>query len=185
MKATAAEQAVTVHEVAHSRASLRLVADGGRLVSQPSGRQALVRQAPVRTQAVPRQAQELRSPVRSAPVRSAPVRSAAGRTVVERAPVRLTRRGRIAVTAAAALLVGAVSMTLAGAAQATGRGDAHAGPGAGVTKVEVRPGQSMWSIAEAYDPDADTRVVIQEMLQLNSLTSDQLQPGQLLWVPRG
>ena len=59
-----------------------------------------------------------------------------------------------------------------------------AGPGPGVTRVEVAPGQSMWSIAEAYDPNADTRLVIQEILQMNSLSTDQLQPGQMLWVPR-
>jgi len=123
-------------------------------------------------------------PVRTAPVRRVSGLTAPGRSASERTPVRLTRRGRIAVTAAAVLLVGTVSMALAGAAQATGHGNAHAAPGAGVTKVEVRPGQSMWSIGEAYDPDADTRVVIQEIMQLNSLTSDQLQPGQVLWVPR-
>jgi LysM domain len=101
-----------------------------------------------------------------------------------RTPVRLTRRGRLVVTTAAVLMIGAVSMTFAGAASATGHGRVHAGPGPGVTKVEVRAGQSMWSIAEAYDPDADTRVVIQEILQMNSLSSDQLQPGEVLWVPR-
>lgn len=87
------------------------------------------------------------------------------------------------VTALAVLVIGAASMALAGAAQATGHPGAPATRG-GLTRVEVRQGQSMWSIAETYDPNADTRVVIQQILQMNSLTSDQVQPGQLLWVPR-
>lgn len=139
---------------------LRLVADGGRLVPQPPAQQARVRREPVR------------------PV--APRQSAA------RTPVRLTRRGRLVVTAAAVLIVGAVAMALAGAAQATGHSGATAAPGGeGVTKVLVRPGQNLWSLAERYAPDADTRLVIQEILRLNSMSTDQVQPGQVLWVPRG
>lgn len=88
------------------------------------------------------------------------------------------------VTALAMLAIAAASMALAGAAQATGHPGVPAAHG-GLTRVEVRPGQSMWSIAEKYDPNADTRLVIQQILQMNSLTSDQVQPGQLLWVPRG
>jgi hypothetical protein len=43
----------------------------------------------------------------------------------------------------------------------------------------------MWSLAQANDPDADPRLVVQQIQQLNSLTGDQLQPGEVLWVPRG
>jgi nucleoid-associated protein YgaU len=100
-------------------------------------------------------------------------------------PVRLTRRGRLVLTAAGVLAIGAVSMVLAGAAQATGHSGAPAGPGKAVTKVLVRPGDSLWSLAEAYDPNADTRLVVQDIEQLNSMATDQVQPGQILWVPRG
>jgi len=113
------------------------------------------------------------------------VRPARVRTAAARTPIRLTRRGRTVLTATAVLAIGAVSMVLAGAAQATGHSGVPAGPGSGVAKVLVRPGQSLWSLAESYDPDADTRLVIQDILQLNSMTSDQVQPGQVLWVPRG
>ena len=90
----------------------------------------------------------------------------------------------------AVLLVAAGSVALAGAAQAIGHSGAQARPGtagaarAAITKVEVRPGQSLWTLAEAYDPNADTRLVIQEILQLNSMSTDQVQPGQVLWMPR-
>jgi len=96
---------------------------------------------------------------------------------------RLTRRGRMAVTGVSALLIGALSVGLATAAQATGSGSAS--PGRYLSKVTVLPGQSLWSLAEAYDPDADTRQVVQQIKQLNSMTGDQVRAGAVLWVPRG
>ena len=96
---------------------------------------------------------------------------------------RLTRRGRMAVTGVSALLIGALSVGLATAAQATRSGSAS--PGRYLSKVTVLPGQSLWSLAEAYDPDADTRQVVQQIKQLNSMTGDQVRAGAVLWVPRG
>jgi hypothetical protein len=96
---------------------------------------------------------------------------------------RLTRRGRMAVTGVSALLIGALSVGLATAAQATRAGSSS--PGRYPAKVTVLPGQSLWSLAEAYDPDADTRRVVQEIQQLNSMTRDQIRAGEVLWVPRG
>lgn len=111
-------------------------------------------------------------------IRTSNARSSAG-------PVRLTRRGRLVVTAVSALLIGATSVGLATAAQATRGGGGAAPAGKYVTKVVIRPGQSLWGVAEAYDPDADTRLVIADIEQMNSMTGDQLQPGETLWVPRG
>jgi nucleoid-associated protein YgaU len=100
-------------------------------------------------------------------------------------PLRLTRRGRIVIAAVAALLVTMVMLIASGAAQATSH---SAPPGAAeqdLTRVVVRPGQSLWSVAESADPDADTRLVIQQIVELNGLTSDAVFVGQRLWVPRG
>jgi LysM repeat protein len=98
-------------------------------------------------------------------------------------PARLARRGRMAVTGVSALLIGALSVGLATAAQAAHAGSAS--PGRYVTKVMVLPGQSLWSLAEAYDPNADSRLIVREIQQLNSMAGDQVQAGQVLWVPRG
>jgi hypothetical protein len=98
-------------------------------------------------------------------------------------PARLTRRGRVAVTGVSALLIGALSVGLATAAQATRSGSGA--PGRYAAKVTVLPGQSLWSLAEAYDPHADTRLIIQQIQQLNSMSGDQVQAGEVLWVPRG
>jgi len=109
------------------------------------------------------------------------------------APLRLTRRGRIAVTGLSALLIGALSVGLATAAQATRAGAPGSGatlsgpasPGRYVTKVMVLPGQSLWALAEAYDPNADPRLVIGEIQRMNSMSGYQVKAGAVLWVPRG
>jgi LysM repeat protein len=51
-------------------------------------------------------------------------------------------------------------------------------------QVVVRQGQTLWSIASAAEPSADTRVVVQEIMTANALTSGDISTGQLLWVPR-
>lgn len=157
-------------------AQLRLIAVGGRLLPRGPGE-------PVRTN--PAAEAGAHEPTEPRPVMPATARTTAGMTPAARTPVRLTRRGRLVVTTVALLVIAAVSVPLAGAAQALGHsGGVAPRLGAGITKVEVWPGQNLWSLAEAYDPNADTRQVIQEILQLNSMSTDQVQPGQILWMPR-
>lgn len=175
-------------------APLRLVAAGGRLIPQ-------VPAEPVRT-GPGRDVREDWLPARGTPAPGAPrppesLRRTGGGAVPRHparpspatppagpAPLRLTRRGRLAAAAGAVLAAAAISVGLAGAAPALAHSGAPARPGAGLTRVQVRPGQSLWSLAEAYDPNADTRQVIQEILQLNSMSTTSLQPGQVLWMPR-
>jgi LysM domain len=100
-------------------------------------------------------------------------------------PLRLTRRGRIVIAAVAALLVTMVMLIVSGAAQATSHSVPPGSAEQNLTRVVVRPGQSLWSVAESADPDADTRLVIQQIIELNALTGDAVFVGQRLWVPRG
>ena len=77
-------------------------------------------------------------------------------------------------------------LALAGGAQASGRG--QAGPGGsqpGMTEVVVQPGQTLWIIAVRAEPAADPRVVIQQIIEINSLRGSGLRVGQVLWVPKG
>jgi hypothetical protein len=104
-----------------------------------------------------------------------------------REPIRLTRRGRVVV---ASLLVTGLtvcalllSLLASGGAQATNHGQPRAGY-QGMVRIVVRPGQTLWSIASAAEPSADTRVVVQEIMTANALTSVDVSAGQLLWVPR-
>jgi hypothetical protein len=98
------------------------------------------------------------------------------------APLRLTRRGRMAVATAGALVIGVISMMAASAAQAT----SHPGmTGHGnLVKVMVESGQNLWSIAAGAEPDADPRGIIEQIRTLNSLPGYQVSPGEVLWVPR-
>jgi LysM repeat protein len=100
-------------------------------------------------------------------------------------PLRLTRRGRVVVAVAAALLVTVISLLVAGVAQATNDGPSARAARQRLVQVVVRPGQSLWSVAESADPDQDTRAVIQQIIDLNSLSGDTVYAGQQLWVPRG
>jgi hypothetical protein len=83
------------------------------------------------------------------------------------------------------LTVGAllISLLASGGAQATNHGPARAGY-QGMRQVVVRPGQTLWSIASAAEPSADTREVVQEIMTANALTTGGISAGQLLWVPR-
>jgi hypothetical protein len=112
-------------------------------------------------------------------------RGAAARGQAAAVPLRLTRRGRIVVAVAAALLVTLLSLLATGTAQATGHSLPSRGPDRNLTQVVVRPGQSLWSLAESADPNADPRLVMQQIAELNGLTSEVIMAGQLLWVPRG
>jgi LysM domain len=99
--------------------------------------------------------------------------------------LRLTRRGRLVAAALAALLVTVVSLLAAGAAQATNHALPSGAARQNLVHVIVRPGQSLWSVAEGADPDQDTRAVIQQIVDLNALSGDVVFAGQQLWVPRG
>ncbi len=106
-----------------------------------------------------------------------------------RGKVRLTRRGRVVVTAlltvATLLVVALVWLTAVARAQATDSGPPPGSVYRNLTSVVVHPGQSLWSIASQAQPAADPRIVMQEIVDLNALHGTSLVPGQRLWVPRG
>jgi hypothetical protein len=95
--------------------------------------------------------------------------------------LRLTRRGRVVLTALAAipLVVGALFFAL------NGGGAAATGDQANVQfqYVTVESGQSLWSIAETVAPNADPRDVIADIVSLNQLDSAVVSPGQRIAIP--
>ena len=105
-----------------------------------------------------------------------------------RAGLRLTRRGRVVLAAALFLaVIATVAVVRTGTAsgsQAPGRGTPAGSPYSGLTQVVVRPGQTLWSVAAAAEPSANTWTVMQEITTVNALGSTQLQAGQVLWVPK-
>ncbi len=102
---------------------------------------------------------------------------------------RLTPRGRRVVLVLAALAIAAVLMPIL-LAFTTGAQAANHGPGPAAVRdsmrqLVVQPGQSLWSIALAAEPTADPRVVTQQIIQFNALSSQVVVPGERLWVPKG
>jgi nucleoid-associated protein YgaU len=105
--------------------------------------------------------------------------------------LRLTRRGRIVFAVLVVLAVCGLFVAGASAAQASGPTAAHGAPGAAhgapgaAGQVIVQPGDSLWSIAQSADPNADARAIVQQILQANRLRTADVTAGQRLWVPRG
>ena len=98
-----------------------------------------------------------------------------------RVRLRLTRRGRIVVALLAVLAACGLFVAGASAAQASGPASAHGR----AAQVIVQPGDTLWSIAQSADPNADARAIVQQILQANRLTDPNITAGQRLWVPRG
>lgn len=106
---------------------------------------------------------------RSLPSGPPPVRLGRGR-------VRLTRRGRVVVLVFFLLLAG---LGLAVAATASRAAD----PVREAPTAEVRPGDSLWSIAERYVPGRDPVAAVEEIRRLNGLTGYTVHAGQQIVLP--
>jgi LysM repeat protein len=96
--------------------------------------------------------------------------------------LRLTARGRAVFTTLAAvpLVIGALAIALNGGSALA---SAPGGGSATFTYVTVASGQSLWELAEAIAPTADPRDVIADIVNLNQLQSEDVQPGQRLALP--
>lgn len=100
-----------------------------------------------------------------------------------RTRLRLTRRGRVVFTTIAAIpLIALALVTVLGAGGAAAESGA-AGSATAFEYVTVDRGDSLWAIAESIAPDADPRVVIDEIIRLNGLDGAIVEPGQRLALP--
>lgn len=98
-------------------------------------------------------------------------------------PLRLTRRGRIVLAGFLVLAAALMALAAAGGAAATGTGAPVSVYHRNLSQVVVRSGDSLWSIAARAQPDADPRLVIQQITDLNALPGPEISAGQRLWVP--
>ena len=94
-------------------------------------------------------------------------------------PIRLTRRGRIAVvvTFLGALLFAGVTL---GHAPSEASGRMHPVQPRTVT---VQPGDTLWTVAERVAPHVDPRLVVAQIQSANHLRGPQLLAGMQLLVP--
>jgi hypothetical protein len=87
--------------------------------------------------------------------------------------------GAVVVAAVATCMV---LLSLGGGALAASHGAGRPGY-QGMRHLIVEPGQTLWSIAVAAQPQADPRLTIQQIMQSNSLTGSSVYAGERLWVP--
>lgn len=94
--------------------------------------------------------------------------------------LRLTRRGRVVVVS--------VLATLLFVAFLAGRSGADASTStarpAPYTQTTVQPGETLWAVAKRVAPKHDPRALVDEIRELNHLSSASLQVGQQLLLPR-
>jgi hypothetical protein len=110
-----------------------------------------------------------------------PVRSVAAPVGPAPARARLTRRGRLLVTALTLLVLVAAAVLLTGGIPATAGTD-HA-PAVTAQRVTVAPGETLWQIAERVAPGTDPRETVAQILELNGLQTSQVQVGTALRLP--
>ena len=93
--------------------------------------------------------------------------------------LRVTRRGWVVVAALAVSVAALVLLVLSAALGGGGELEL-----AGGSSVVVRPGDTVWSIAETVaDPGQDVRAVVDDIERLNDLEGAVVVPGQVLEVP--
>jgi hypothetical protein len=103
------------------------------------------------------------------------------------AGIRLTRRGRavLILTVAFALLGGLWLTAGRGALAGANGGKGGPAPTATVARESVVVGQhdTLWEIASRSRPDVDPRITVRRIIDLNSLSTPIVQPGQRLLLP--
>lgn len=93
------------------------------------------------------------------------------------ARVRLTRRARVLL-----LLLLAASVVVLAPWRAIASSPQGQAP-QGWSTVMVQPGDTLWTLAESVDAEADPRIVVAEIKTANGLQTSQLRPGQMLSIP--
>lgn len=103
------------------------------------------------------------------------------RPEVEPSTLRLTRRGRMLLTAVSVLIFGSAIVVLGlrvSGVLEPGPHFTHTVP------VQVAPGQTLWSIAQNTNPTEDPATVVEKIADLNKLSGPaDITPGETLQIP--
>src|SRR3954468_24881081 len=94
-------------------------------------------------------------------------------------PLRLPRRGRAAVLLLLALIACAASVVLF-----TTASRASSDPATPAPTITVRPGDTLWDFGSAERHGRADPESVAELRELNHLTGYELEPGQVLTLPR-
>ncbi len=98
-------------------------------------------------------------------------------------PLRLTPRGRalarLAVVSSLSVLLLA-GFSLFSGATAGSKDSLSSTP---YVKITVKPGETLWSIAANLDATGDRRDLVDELMDVNRLSSPELRTGQKIYIP--
>lgn len=97
--------------------------------------------------------------------------------------LKLTRRGRFVLIALPMLLVATALLVAIGLLTSPLKAGTEPLLGTGAVAVTVQPGDSLWSLAGQAALPRDAGDVVAEIVELNSLSSAVLQPGQSILLP--
>lgn len=97
--------------------------------------------------------------------------------------LRLTRRGRLVFIGVPFVLLAVLALVLVGVLTSPLKASVDSASGIEASKVTVQSGESIWSIAAEAGLNRDLRDVVSEIVQLNSLSTSVLSPGQQIFVP--
>jgi nucleoid-associated protein YgaU len=92
-----------------------------------------------------------------------------------RRPTHLTRRGR--------LVLILLTTCLVAVAFGAGRASATSAPTAAPPSVVVHPGDTLWSIAARVAGGTDIRETVEQIIDLNGVAAQSIEPGQRLVLP--
>jgi len=99
------------------------------------------------------------------------------------AQVRLTPRGRavarVAVVASLSILLLACFSLFSGATA----GSSESISTTPYMKITVKPGETLWSIAASLSGSGDKREMVDELIEVNRLSSPELVAGQKIYIP--
>ena len=97
---------------------------------------------------------------------------------------RITRRGRLVLLALVAVLAFAVISLGQAALSPEAQAGAQDGSGSDASRTwVVQPNETLWSIAEQVDPDADPRETVARIVSMNDLPDSAVLVGQEIHVP--
>ena len=152
-------------------------------VAQPAHAPATSAQAPAQVRPVVSEVQAA-SDVQAPSAKSALL--AKGGELLRAVPASIRRLGTVCgflkglplLTLAALIVLGAISFFSPAASASV--------ENASVTRtvVVVKHGETLWDIAQAVDPQGDTRDIVVRIMELNSLTSTSVDAGQRLEIPQ-
>jgi hypothetical protein len=97
-----------------------------------------------------------------------------------RTSVRLTRRGRLVIIAAALVIAFAIGVVVTAAGSVATQSPGTPEP---TRIVQVGTGDTLWEVAADLAEDGEVRAMMEKIERLNALETTALQAGQRLVVP--